>query len=96
MVTLDVADLGNFDDNVSSNVINAVNIFQRNDLPFGADTENNNSGNSTVQNFKALNSTHTSLDNEFVGTVIQMISNITGVQPNSTPKMNSHEEVKKQ
>lgn len=96
MITLDIADLGNFDDNVGSNVANAVNIFQRNDLPFGADTENNSSGNSTVQNFKALHSTHTSIDNEFVGTIIQMISNITGVSPNSTPKVNSHEEVKKQ
>ncbi|MEZ4983520.1 MAG: RHS repeat-associated core domain-containing protein [Saprospiraceae bacterium] len=91
-VTLDIADYWD-DDNASSNVKNFVNISQNNDFPGGEDVEGN--GTTYVQNFSAVKSTHRSIDNDFVGTVIQMISNMTGVSPNSTPKVNSHEEVKR-
>ena len=91
-VTLDIADYWN-DDTASPNVKNFVNINQGNDFPGGENVEGN--GTTYVQNFEAVESTHTSIDNDFVGTVIQMISNMSGVPPNSTPKVNNHDEVKK-
>jgi len=81
MVTLDIADYWD-SDNAPNNVNNVVNIYQTNDFPGGEDVEG--SGNTNVQNFNAKKSTHRSIDQDFIGTILQMIQNLTQTTPNST------------
>ena len=94
IITLDIADYWD-SDNAPSNVNNVVNIYQTNDFPGGEDVEGN--GNTNVQNFNAKKSTHRSIDQDFVGTILQMIENLTQTKPNSTSAGSpaSHKDVDK-
>lgn len=95
MITLDIADYWD-DDNISSNVKDAVNFFQNNDWPGGEDIEAIDPSKTNIQNFEALESTHTTIDNDFAGTVIQMIEGTTGVEADYKPTPQNHDKVKKQ
>ncbi|KAB1061956.1 RHS repeat-associated core domain-containing protein [Salibacter halophilus] len=94
IITLDIADYWD-SDNAPSNVNNVVNIYQTNDFPGGEDVEGN--GNTNVQNFNAKKSTHRSIDQDFAGTILQIIENQVHVKPSSTSAGNaaSHEDVDK-
>ena len=88
MVTLDIADYWD-SDNVSSSVKNLINIYQTNDFPGGEDVEGTSKTN--VQNFRAKNSTHRSIDQDYVGSIIQMIQNITQTTPNANSAGKPHD-----
>jgi hypothetical protein len=84
LVTVDICDTWE-DDNVSDNVKVAVNIYQDNDWQGGEDVEADDPSKTKVTNVESTTATHTSIDNMFVGTIIQMIGHAAGQVPAYVP-----------